>query len=100
TWLLPAQEPLPVLKAADAGLSARVLRAGFGLFEKAVADDDLRGAVVLVARKGKIVLHEAVGWRDVEKKLPMERDTLFHVASNTKPVVACGVLMLVEEGKV
>jgi CubicO group peptidase (beta-lactamase class C family) len=102
----PAQtgqpEARPLLteaKPADAGISAELLQQGVGLYEKAVAQDDLRGAVLLVARRGKIVLHEALGWRNQEKQEPMQKDTLFHVASNTKPVVAAAVLMLVEEGK-
>ncbi|MCP5109803.1 MAG: beta-lactamase family protein, partial [bacterium] len=41
----------------------------------------------------------AIGWRDAEQRLPMEKDTLFHMASNTKPVVAAAILMLAEEGK-
>jgi CubicO group peptidase (beta-lactamase class C family) len=95
----PAQVTLADGKPADVGMSASVLQDGIPLFERAVANDDLRGAVLLVARKGKIVVHAAVGWRNHEKQLPMEKGTLFHVASNTKPVVAAAVLMLVEQGK-
>lgn len=97
--LLDAQPALSEAKPADVRMSAAVLKEGIGLFEKAVAADDIRGAVLLVARDGKVVLHEAVGWRDFDKKLPMRKDTLFHVASNTKPVVAAAVLQLVEDGK-
>src|SRR5205085_9324757 len=68
--------------------------------EQAVARDDIRGAVVLVTHKGRVVLHEAVGWRDRDGHAPLTRDTLFHVASDTKPVVATAVLMLAEEGKI
>jgi CubicO group peptidase (beta-lactamase class C family) len=92
----------PVLSTGDPasfGMSAAVLREGVTLFEQAVEKDDLQGAVLLVARHGKIVLCEPVGWRDRDKQLPMSRDTLFHVASNTKPVVATAVLMLAEQGK-
>jgi CubicO group peptidase (beta-lactamase class C family) len=46
-----------------------------------------------------VVLHEAVGWRHEAYRLPMERDTLFRMASNTKPVVAAAVLMLADEGR-
>lgn len=94
-----AQERLTDARPADAGMSAEPLKEGLGLFEKAVARDEIRGAVLLVARRGKIVLHEAVGWRDKDKQLPMRKDTLFHVASNTKPVIAAAALMLVEDGK-
>jgi len=87
-------------KPEEVGLSSKTLREAVDLYAKAVAADEVRGAVVLVARRGKVVLHEALGFRNVEKKLPMQKDTLFHVASNTKPVVAAGILMLAEEGKV
>jgi CubicO group peptidase (beta-lactamase class C family) len=53
----------------------------------------------MVGRRGKIVLHEAVGWRHRGYRLRMEKDTLFRMASNTKPVVATAALILVEEGK-
>lgn len=83
----------------DAGMSESVLRAGVGLYQEAVARDDLKGAVLLVARNGKVVLHEAVGMRHQEERRPMEKDTLFRMASNTKPVIATAILMLVEEEK-
>lgn len=76
-----------------------ILNAGFKLFEKAVQADELKGVVLLVARNGKVVLHEAIGWRNKEQKLPMEKDTMFRMASNTKPVIATAISMLVEEKK-
>ncbi|HVS12817.1 MAG TPA: serine hydrolase domain-containing protein [Thermoanaerobaculia bacterium] len=87
----------PLVAPADVGMSEAVLRAGVTIFEEAVERDELKGAVLLVARRGRVVLHEAVGWRHEEAKLPMERDTLFRMASNTKPVIATAILMLVEE---
>ncbi len=83
---------------AEAGMSAGVLAGGVALYEEAVERGDLVGAVLLVAKDGKIVLHEAVGWRDQARGVPMEPNTLFRMASNTKPVVAAGVAMLVEDG--
>jgi CubicO group peptidase (beta-lactamase class C family) len=53
----------------------------------------------MVARHGKITMHEAIGWRHRGYRLPMQHDTLFRMASNTKPVVATAVLILSEEGK-
>ncbi len=69
------------------------------LYRDAVEKDELRGAVLLVARHGRIVLHEAIGWKHRGYRLTMEKDTLFRMASNTKPVVATASLLLVEEGK-
>lgn len=84
---------------ADAGMSAAVLQGGVGLYQEAVDRGDLVGAALLVAKDGKVVLHEAVGWRDKARGLPMEPNTMFRMASNTKPPVATAVAMLVEDGK-
>lgn len=86
-------------EAADVEMSAEVLDAAASLYRQAVERDQLRGAVLLVARRGRIVLHEAVGWSNFEEKVPLREDTLFRMASNTKPVVATAVLILDERGK-
>ena len=83
----------------DVGMSSAVLAGAMGLYEEAVERGDLVGAVVLVVRQGRIVIHEAVGWKDKEKGLPMERNTMFRMASNTKPVVATAIAQLVEQDK-
>ncbi len=85
---------------AAVGMDAGILEAGADLFRRGVENDDMRGVVLLVARRGKTVLHAAYGWRDEAKQKPMEKDTLFRLASNTKPIVATAVLMLVDEGKI
>src|SRR5262245_26652580 len=54
------------------------------------------GTVTLVARKGKVISLEAVGWQDIEAKAPMKADSIFQIASMTKPVTAMGILMLEE----
>ena len=84
---------------ADAGMSAGVLAGGVALYEEAIERGDLVGAVLLVAKDGKVVLHEALGWRDKARGIPMEPNTLFRMASNTKPPVATAISMLVEDGK-
>jgi CubicO group peptidase (beta-lactamase class C family) len=58
----------------------------------------LAGAATLVWRDGE-TRTAAVGWRDVEARLPIERDTLFRIASMTKPITSAAVLMLVEAGR-
>lgn len=83
----------------EVGMSPAVLEAGVGLYREAVARGDLVGAVLLVARNGKVVLHEAVGSRNWESKLPMEKNTMFRMASNTKPVISTAVSILAERGK-
>jgi len=64
-----------------------------------VDQGELAGAVTLVAKDGKIVHLDAVGWEDREKKQPMRPDSLFSIASMTKPMTAVAALMLVEQGK-
>jgi len=59
----------------------------------------LSGAVTLVWRKGEVVQTHALGHRDIEGGQPMTRDTLFRIASMTKPVTSIAVMMLIEEGK-
>jgi CubicO group peptidase (beta-lactamase class C family) len=67
---------------------------------QAVADaGDLSGFVTLIWRKGEVAQVVTIGHRDVEAGLPMTRDTLFRIASMTKPITSIAALMLLEEGK-
>ena len=59
----------------------------------------LAGAVTLVYRAGEILQVNELGHRDVEAGQPMERDTIFRIASMTKPVTVAAAMSLVEEGK-
>ncbi|MFN3242523.1 MAG: serine hydrolase domain-containing protein [Planctomycetota bacterium] len=97
---LPAQERLVVADPAASGCDAAALRQAAAGIEQLVTENDLRGAVVLVTRGTSIVLHEAYGCRDVAGEQPMQKDTLFRMASNTKAVTAAAILHLVERGKV
>src|SRR5581483_719297 len=56
------------------------------------------GAVLLIAQRGEIVCHEAIGWRDREAGAAMTTDTLFRIYSMTKPVTSVAAMMLMEEG--
>ena len=85
--------------AASVGMDAALLDEAARLYRDAVDRGDLKGAVLMVARRGVVVLHEAVGWRHEAYRLPMEPDTLFRMASNTKPVVGTAVLILQEDGR-
>jgi len=58
------------------------------------------GAVALVARHGHVALLDAVGWRDIEGKKPMQTDSIFQIMSMTKNFTGVAVMMLVDEGKV
>lgn len=64
-----------------------------------VAAGQLAGAVALVWRDGRVDGTLVSGWRDVERRAPMRSDTLFRIASLTKPVTSVAALMLYDEGR-
>ncbi|MEA3149368.1 MAG: hypothetical protein QOD56_307 [Gammaproteobacteria bacterium] len=57
------------------------------------------GAVAAIARNGKLAYLRAVGYRDNAKTIPLQADSIFWIASMTKPVTSVAAMMLVEEGK-
>ena len=61
---------------------------------------DLSGFVTLIWRGGEELQFNALGHRNIETGAPMTRDTLFRIASMTKPITSVALLMLMEEGKV
>ena len=65
-----------------------------------VAAGKTAGVVTLVARHGHVASLEAVGYQDLESKTPMRTDTIFRLASVTKPVTCAGIMILVDEGRV
>jgi CubicO group peptidase (beta-lactamase class C family) len=58
------------------------------------------GVVTLVARHGHVARLDAVGYQDLETKTPMRTDTIFRIASMTKPITCAGLMTLVDEGRV
>jgi CubicO group peptidase (beta-lactamase class C family) len=78
---------LPSLPGANADPVA-------GALEPFVEDGQIAGAVTLVARKDQVLSLQAVGFQDLEKRTPMATDSLFWIASMTKPITALAVLML------
>ena len=94
-----AADPLPRARPESVGMSsARLARIGAAL--KADVDKGrLPGAVVGVARKGKLVYFEAVGFRDKDAASPMSTDAIFSIASMTKPMTSVAILQLYEEGR-
>jgi CubicO group peptidase (beta-lactamase class C family) len=59
----------------------------------------LAGAVTMVWQRGELLQVNEIGYRDIDARLPMQRDTLFRIASMTKPVTVAAVMSLVDEGK-
>ncbi|AYV45047.1 serine hydrolase [Caulobacter flavus] len=87
--------PAAIQQAPDTALAARI----DAVVDRAVADQRLVGAVVLVARDGRLVYHRAAGLADREAKAPMRENTVFRLASVTKPFVSAAIMRLAEEGK-
>jgi len=94
---LAAQE-LSRARPEDVGMSSERLERLSAAFRRYVDEGRLPGAVVLVARRGKVPYLEAFGARDVEAGAPMTTDAIFRVASQTKALVSVAVMMLQEEG--
>lgn len=90
---------LPTGQAAAAGLAPERLARLDAFMRKAVADNRVPGAVALIARRGRIVHHEAYGVADRTTGRPMRKDEIFRIYSMTKPVTSVALLMLYEEGK-
>jgi CubicO group peptidase (beta-lactamase class C family) len=75
------------LDAVSADLQARI------------DEGKLSGAVVMVAQDGEVLMHEAMGYQNVEDQVPMSKDTIFRIFSMTKPVTGTALMMLWDEGK-
>src|ERR1700687_218958 len=70
-----------------------------GMFEAAVARGEIPGVVAAVTNKDRILYLKAFGRQDVAGGVPMSKDTVFRIASMTKPVTSVGIMMLYEQGK-
>jgi CubicO group peptidase (beta-lactamase class C family) len=67
--------------------------------DRAVHDQRLVGAVVLITQTGRPILRKAAGFADRESGRPMREDTIFRLSSITKPMVTAAALALIEQGK-
>jgi CubicO group peptidase (beta-lactamase class C family) len=92
--------PLAQVQAADVGMSAKKLERIGAAFKGEIEQGKLPGAVVMVARKGKLVHAEAIGLQDKSEGKAMGLDAVFRIYSMTKPFVSVAAMMLVEEGKI
>ena len=99
-WPQSAPAPLPAAKPEQVGMSTPRLGRVTETFKQEVEQGKLPGAVIMVARKGRLVYAEAFGMQDKGKGTPMSRETIFRIYSMTKPLASTALMMLVEEGKV
>ena len=88
--------PLPLAKPEEVGMSSQRLAKITAALKKEADEGSFRGAVVMVARKGKLVYQDAVGMQSATK--PMTKDAIFRIYSMTKPLASVAAMMLVEDG--
>jgi CubicO group peptidase (beta-lactamase class C family) len=91
---------LTASKPEDVGMSSERLKRISQMVQRRIDAGEMSGAVTIVARRGKIVHLDAQGVMDLESKNPMTKDTMFRVASMTKPVTGVAIMMMIEEGKI
>lgn len=91
---------LPTAKPEEVGMSSEKLELVQPALQMYVDNHRVPSATVIVARHGKIALFASVGWADIEKKKPMQHDSILRFYSMTKAVTSVSIMMLVEEGKV
>ena len=89
---------LPMVEPEAVGLSTERLSRIDKVMEMHVAQQKIAGGVTLLARHGKIAHLGVYGMMDVEAEKPMTPDTIFRIASMTKPITSVAVMMLYEEG--
>jgi len=99
TVLCAPAAPLPQATPEDAGMSSARLERLTGALKAAIDSGELPGAVVMVARNGKLVFSQSLGWQDKGAGIPMRDDAIFRIYSMTKPIVSVAAMTLVEHGK-
>jgi CubicO group peptidase (beta-lactamase class C family) len=96
----PPDAVLPYSTPEAAGLDPQaVWRFKERLYSRVLARH-LVGAEILVVRGGRVVLHQSMGWADIDREIPMRRNSIFRIASMTKPVTGTALLQLVESGRI
>jgi CubicO group peptidase (beta-lactamase class C family) len=85
--------------SSRAGFDTEKLKAITGWLQADVDKGRTPGAVVLIARDGQVVLHEAVGWADKDKTVPMQRNSIHAIASSTKLITTVAALRLFEQNR-
>jgi len=90
----PVTEP----ERTRGGFSPDGLEAVTAAMQDAVDRGELGGIVTLLYRHGEVAQVDAVGWQDKARTTPMARDSIFRIASMTKPITSVAALILLEEG--
>ncbi|HEX9877243.1 MAG TPA: serine hydrolase domain-containing protein [Gammaproteobacteria bacterium] len=95
---LAAAQGLPMAEPEALGVSSERLARVEALIDAAIANEEIAGAVALIARHGRVAYLQPFGMADIDDGEPMQADTIFRIASMTKPVTSLAVMMLHEEG--
>jgi CubicO group peptidase (beta-lactamase class C family) len=90
---------LPDAAPERVGMSSERLARLTRVMHEYTRTKQVAGTVTLVARSGRRVYHEAAGYRDIEQNAPMQKDTIFRIASQTKALTSVGIMMPIEEGQ-
>lgn len=93
-----AKAGLATASPEDVGMSSERLARIRPAMQRYIDRGMVPGVVTLVARRGRVAHFEAIGYRDVEAKTPMTTDTIFRIASMTKPIASVALMTLYEEG--
>ena len=96
---LPAAAEVKLSPPQSAGMDPAALAKLNAEMHALVDAGKLAGVTTLVARRGKVVHFDAYGKRDAETGAPIAKDTIFRIASMTKPVTGVAMMMLYEQGK-
>ena len=99
TVALAQAQSLPSAKPEQVGLSTERLNKVTAMLKADVEKGVIPGAIVLVARHGKIAWFDTVGSRNPETKAPMTRDSIFRIYSMSKPITSVAAMVLFEDGK-
>ena len=83
----------------EVGISSEKSNLLVNELELRVTQGELPGAVLMVVRNHKVVIHEPIGFRDRIEHSKMQKDSIFRIASMTKPIVSICALQLMEQGK-
>lgn len=94
-----AVHSLPVASPKEMGFSEARLNRINQVVQSYVDEQKIAGAITLIARKGKLVHFQTFGKMDIESNRPMESDTIFRIASMTKPITTVALMMLYEDGR-
>jgi CubicO group peptidase (beta-lactamase class C family) len=104
---VPSQKPssrqkapsFPYVEPSQAGIDDKLLSSIQQQATSWVKEKKVVGAEILILKDRKTVFHEVFGWKDRERDIPMEKNSIFRIRSMTKPIVGTAVLMLADQGK-